>query len=149
MIQNWAPESFTWIPRGSHSHGSVESWHTEMHLFSQLALRSSAARSGQVSCTQTKPYIVTALCPGMFWKIRNLQTVVLTTGSITAPHLEEHPCRALLVSINVQHRHNLTELQVRRSRLFILLKGWENHTPSSGWVQVGEAPIIHSPFDCS
>lgn len=56
-----------------------------------LVSRSSAAMSGHASPTQTKPDVLMALCTGMFWKIRNLQTVVLTTGSIKALHLEEHP----------------------------------------------------------
>lgn len=111
MIQAWAPESFSRIPRGSHFYSSVE----RNALFfpsCSLASRSSAARSVHISPTQIKPGIVMAFCTGMLWKIRNLRTVVLTKKAQkkhkSSPFRgASHSGMKLLVSLNLQHRHNL------------------------------------------
>lgn len=117
MIQAWAPESFSQIPRGSHFYSSVE----RNALFfpsCSLASRSSAARSVHISPTQIKPGIVMAFCTGMLWKIRNLRTVVLTTGSTKAPRLEEHPIQGwnslfhLICSTDI-----ISELQVEKEQI--------------------------------
>lgn len=54
----------------------------------------------------------------------------------------------LLVLLNLQHRHNLTELQVEKEQIGPVGRLREPH-PQLNWVQVSVAPITHSPTELS